>query len=386
MGFNAPIPAAVDRAELRIDDPIERAFTIPSEWYTDLEMQSFEREAVFASTWQLVGRADELAEPGSVVSSSAAGEPILLVRDEDRVLRAFYNVCRHRGGPVGPCSGSRSMLQCRYHGWTYRLDGSLRGVPRFNRAELFDKRDYGLVAVRLAEWEGLLFVNLGGRADPLEDHLAGILDRIHPMSLKGLRFHSRATYEVVCNWKVYVDNFLEGYHLPYVHPELCDILDLHAYRTELSPSYSLQVSPIDAASNPYHVERGEAFYFFVFPNIMLNLLPDRLQTNVVMPVGAGRCRVVFDYYYRDQESTAAKARIADDLAYSDRVQAEDIEICERVQEGLSSRSYDRGRFSAECEQGVYHFQRLLRTAYGKHAFSLDQSVIESKHADDPGSV
>jgi len=363
MNENGRIPAFLDLSDVQADDPIERAFTIPALWYTSAEAAEFEKEAVFASSWQLAAHADRVKEPGSVLETAAGGNPLLLVRDTDGALRAFYNVCRHRGGPIAPCPGSSTMLQCRYHGWTYRLDGSLRGVPRFNRAELFDKRDYGLVSARLERWQDFLFVNLNGAAPPLEEYFAGIVDRIQPTSIADLQFHSRVTYHVACNWKVYVDNFLEGYHLPYVHPELCDILDLHAYKTELAPYYSLQHSPIDAASNPYHVQRGDAFYFFVFPNLMLNILPDRLQVNLVEPRGPDRCQVHFDYYYRDVTSPAGKARIADDLDYSDRVQHEDIEICERVQEGLSSRSYHRGRFSVECEQGVYHFQRLLKAAY-----------------------
>ncbi len=367
MGVVDKIAGYISADELQVDEPIERATTIPASWYTAPESTHFEREAVFASSWQLVTRSDAVREPASVLTTRIAGKPLLVVRDEEGALRGFYNVCRHRGGPIDRCPGTQSMLQCRYHGWTYRLDGSLRGVPRFNRAELFDKRDYGLVPVRLGQWDQFLFVNVDGMAPPIEDHFLGIAERMPPGMLAGLRFHSSVTYDVACNWKVYVDNFLEGYHLPYVHPELCDILDLHAYKTELFGTYSLQHSPIDAATNPYHVERGDAYYFFVFPNLMLNILPDRLQTNLVLPNGHDRCSVVFDYYYRDLESQAAVARIADDLAYSDRVQDEDIEICERVQEGLASGGYDRGRFSVECEQGVYHFQQLLRSAYRAHA-------------------
>ena len=342
--------------------PIERAETIPADWYTETDILNLENAAVFGRSWQLVGREDEVAEPGSIKQTSVAGNPIIIVRDGEGTLRAFYSVCRHRGGPIRACPTATNMLQCRYHGWTYRLDGSLRGVPRFDRAELFDKTDYGLVPVLVGVWSGLLFVNLesGSECEPLETTMAGILERIAPIALEDLAFQTRVTYEVNSNWKVYVDNFLEGYHLPYVHPELCDILDLKAYRTETYERYSLQYSPIDAAQNPYHVDEGGAYYYFVFPNLMLNILPGRLQTNVVEPVGAGRCLVHFDYYYAPG---ASEERIKDDLEYSDRVQEEDIEICERVQEGLQSIAYDRGRFSVECEQGVWHFQTLLKQAF-----------------------
>ena len=169
-------------------------------------------------------------------------------------------------------------------------------------------------------------------------------------------------YSVACDWKVYVDNFLEGYHLPLVHPELCKTLDVSAYVTETFARHSLQHSPIRERGDGSVYGEGDAFYYFVFPNVMLNVLPGRLQTNVVVPDGPGRCRVLFDFFYGDVDSPEAQAQIAADLAFSDAVQQEDIEICERVQIGLASRGYDRGRFSVECEAGVHHFQALLKTA------------------------
>jgi choline monooxygenase len=259
-----------------------------------------------------------------------------------------------------PC-GHVTMLQCKYHGWTYRLDGSLRGVPRFGRSDLFDKRDYGLIPVALASWQGLLFVNLAGEAPPLEDVLAGIRERIGPLDPSRSAFHHRDVHEVACNWKAYVDNYLEGYHIPLVHPELCKVLDYRAYVTETFDHYSLQHSPLRADSGVYG--DGDAFYYFVFPNTMLNVLPGRVQVNSVVPAGAGACRVIFDYYYDDVTSADARRRIEDDVAFSNLVQAEDADICAHVQRGLSSRGYDRGRFSPECEEGVYHFQRLLKGAF-----------------------
>jgi len=347
--------------------PLAQAETIPSAWYTDGRVLAFEQQAVFLKTWQYAGHATQLPAPGDFITATVAANPVLLVRGDDHRVRAFYNVCRHRGGPLAmEACGHVTMLQCKYHGWTYRRDGTLRGVPRFDRTELFDKRDYGLVPVPLAEWQGLLFVNLDpGDGPSLETVLDGIAARIAPMQLDGLRFYRRVEYPVACNWKVYVDNYLEGYHIPLVHPELARVLDVRAYVTETAPYYSLQYSPFRDASgeNVYGVADGEAFYYFVFPNTMLNILPGRLQVNSVIPEGVDRCRVVFDSYYADTTSPEALRRIADDLNFSDRVQAEDAEICAHVQRGLQSRGYDRGRFSVECEEGVYHFQTLLKAAF-----------------------
>jgi choline monooxygenase len=356
-------PPGLKAADLRVR-PLARAETIPSAWYTEPEFHALDRDAVFATTWQYVADAAQLAAPGDHVLGEVAGEPIMVVRGGDGELRAFYNVCRHRAGPLALRDGNADMLICKYHGWTYRLDGMLRGVPHFNRVELFDKRDYGLMPVQLALWEGLVFVSLARRPRPIETCLAGICERIAPTRLGALRFARRVDYEVHANWKVYVDNYLEGYHIPYVHPELMKLYaDYDSYVTEVSEWYSVQVGPLQDAASVYTAGGGEALYYQIFPNLMLNVVPGRLQSNVVIPLAADRCKVVFRYYYDDVTSAAAAQRIEADLAFSDTVQREDAEICARVQHGLGSRAYDRGRFSVRFEEGVYHFQRLLKRAY-----------------------
>jgi len=319
---------------------------------------------VFAATWQHVADVQQLAKPGDHVLADVAGEPIIVVRASDGELRAFYNVCRHRGGPLALKDGNADMLICKYHGWTYRLDGMLRGVPHFNLVELFDKRDYGLTPVQLGLWEGLVFVSLCERPKPLETHLSGIRERIAPTHVGSLTFARRVEYDVHANWKVYVDNYLEGYHIPYVHPELLQLYsDYESYRTEVSDWYSVQVGALQVERNVYTASGGEALYYHVFPNLMLNVVPGRLQSNVVVPVAPDRCKVIFRYYYDDVTSAAARERIEADVTFSDTVQREDAEICERVQRGLGSRAYDKGRFSVRFEEGVYHFQKLLKGAY-----------------------
>ncbi len=343
--------------------PIERAETIPASWYVDDRFHALDRETIFGQQWQYVSPASDLDAPGGYVQIDVAGNPVVIVRGKDDAIRGFYNVCRHRGGPLvmDEC-GQTNVLQCKYHGWTYLLDGSLRGVPKFDRAELFDQKDYGLIPVETAVWEDLLFVNLADDPPPLSDVLNGIRERIAPIELGVLQFVQRATYDIDCNWKVYVDNYLEGYHVPLVHPELCDVLSYRDYVTETYEHYSLQYSPLNKQrdNSPYGGTDGAAFYYFVFPNIMLNILPGRLQMNAVLPLAPDRTRVVFDYFY-DADTT--QSNIEDDIAFSDRVQQEDISICEHVQRGLQSKAYDRGRFSVEMEQGVYHFQRLLKRTY-----------------------
>lgn len=346
--------------------PLEQAETIPSSWYTDSRFHAFEQEAILLRSWQYACHESQMPNPGDFVTTTVAENPVVIVRGKDGVVRAFYNVCRHRGGPLAMEErGSGTMFKCKYHGWTYQLDGMLRGVPSFDRCELFDKKDYGLVPISVETWSGIIFASLADPPVPLGTLLHGIAERIAPMSLDKLKFYRRVNYDVECNWKVYVDNYLEGYHIPLVHPELCKVLDYNSYVTEIYPWYSLQYSPFRDAGddNAYGIGDGEAFYYFIFPNLMLNILPGRLQVNHVIPVSSNRCRVVFDYYYNDITTPEAVSRIEDDLAFSDTVQAEDIEICEHVQRGLASRGYDIGRFSPDCEEGVYHFQCLLKDIY-----------------------
>ena len=345
------------------EEVLARAETIPSSWYTDPLFHRLDAETVFRDTWQAVGHTGQVAAAGQHFTAEVAGDPVLVVRGADGVLRGFYNVCRHRGGPLATEAGCSKVLQCKYHGWTYGLDGSLRGVPQFDRVELFDRKDYGLIPVQVTEWNGLVLVNLHESPEPIGDLLAGIEERIAPLDLGALTFEHRVDYDLRCNWKVYVDNFLEGYHVPFVHPELCKLYDFQRYTTEVMDRYSLQWSPLTQEENVYSRGGGTAFYYYVFPSLMLNILPGRTQSNLIVPTGPNSCRVVFQYFYEDVTTAPARQRIADDIAFSHEVQLEDVRICEHVQRGLESRAYDRGRFSVQMEPAVHHFQRMLKARY-----------------------
>ncbi|HTK57064.1 MAG TPA: aromatic ring-hydroxylating dioxygenase subunit alpha [Gemmatimonadales bacterium] len=357
----------IDPADLEVT-PVTRSDTIPSGWYTDAAFHNVDRDAVFARTWQNVGAVDQVKEAGQFIVGRVADNPVIVVRGQEGELRAFYNVCKHRGGPLALCDGQAKSLRCQYHGWTYLLDGSLRGVPKMDRSELFDKKDFGLVPIAVDTWEGQVFVHLGKDPKPVAEHFDGITERIAPISIAGLKLAKRVDYEVACNWKVYVDNFLEGYHVPFVHPELVSLFEFSQYRTEVFKNYNLQRTPLDPATkSPYSGNGdggGQAFYYWVWPNFMLNILPGRLQTNVVEPLGHDRCRVVFRYFLPSVGDAAAVAKLEADHEYSDKIQEEDREICEQVQQGLGSRAYDKGRFSPEMEEGVWHFQSLIKGAYG----------------------
>ncbi len=354
------------------DLPLEHAATVPSLWYFDSEIYAAERRAVFAGTWQVVGRSEQVAEPGSFVTADVAGEPILAVRGSDGVLRAFFNVCRHRAAcVVNDASGRATRLRCRYHGWTFDLAGRLIGTPEFDGVADFRREDNGLVPVSVDTWGPLVFVHLSENPPPLAEFLAPMGDRAESMSLESLRFVERREYELRCNWKVFVDNYLDGgYHVNTVHLGLAGVLDYSQYRTEIAGNTALQTCPIQSTpssstvqsfncSTVSTVRTGTAYYWWVFPNFMLNAYAGVMDTNLVLPLGPDRCRVIFEFYFADTDAPAARQFIAESIAVAEQIQHEDVGICEEVQRGLASRSFTTGRFSVRREAAGYHFHRLL---------------------------
>src|SRR5215469_6056168 len=214
--------------------PLEYASTIPAGWYLDERLAKLERDRVFGRNWIAVGRADQVAGTGQFFTVEVAGEPLVVVRGSDGELRAFFNVCRHHAAAVMtvPC-GTAQHLRCPYHGWTYGLDGSLKGAPEFAGVCNFDRAANGLVPVRVAMWEQFVFVTLSEQAPPLRDFLGDLPEGAAPLGLSGLHFFERKTYALRCNWKVYVDNYLDGgYHVPHLHKGLNSVLDYKEYTIE----------------------------------------------------------------------------------------------------------------------------------------------------------
>ncbi|MBL0179671.1 MAG: Rieske 2Fe-2S domain-containing protein [Gemmatimonadetes bacterium] len=343
---------------------IRFAQTLPSRLYVDPTYLALEEEKIFGRTWQLVGRVADLAESGSFITAQIGDEAIVIVQDRG-TLRGFHNICLHRAGPVASGCGTRQTLQCRYHGWTYRLDGTLLRAPEMEGTEGFDPESMRLLPVQVATWGPLVFANLDLKAPPLDHFLEGIGERTARFQPEAMRFVMQKRWTVECNWKVYVDNYLEGYHLPAVHPGLYKELDYDAYRVEPHRYWSLQHAPLRAGHGPERIyvpngEGDDAQYYWCFPNVMLNIYQGQMQTNVVLPCGPDRCEVVFEWYAVDPPADAATdPKWTSLIAFSDEIQDEDIEICERVQQNLRSRVYDRGRYSALRENGVHHFHALL---------------------------
>lgn len=345
--------------------PIERAFTIPANWYFSSELYQLEQLQLFSGNWIYVGHRNQLKKTSSL-TLQIGKEPIIVFENKSGEIKAFINVCRHRGGPLCLRRGSKDVLQCQYHGWTYTSEGDLRGVPEFDRVELFDKSDFKLVELDVFEWSGLLFIRTQSDTfNDIKQTCAHIQSEIGSIDLSRFEFSERVSYPIHCNWKVYIDNYLEGYHIPHVHPELNKLLDYRTYRTKTAAFHSLQYSQFKEGDSIYGSGNADdqAFYYFLYPNCMLNILPSRLQVNIVEPVDEQHCIVHFDYFYDRAEYD--DARILADKNYSEFVQKEDEDICEQVQKGLQSQTYHQGRFSVKQEQGVYHFQSLLKQNYSK---------------------
>jgi len=360
-----------------VDSDIAQAWTLPSHLYTEPATFAGEKERIFARSWQIVGHRDQVANPGDYFTTELVGEPLVIVRDGGGKLRGFYNVCRHRAGPPAEGCGSRKLFRCGYHGWTYGLDGSLLGATEFEGVEGFRPEDFALVPVQVEEWFSFVFVNLnaaspGNDSRPLRESLGELPGQVEKFHFAGMKLFERRTYDMKCNWKTYVDNYLEGYHLPSVHPGLNRELDFNAYVVEPHAEYVRQFSPIRGAqpgdTTPRrYPETGADLttdYFWIFPNWMLNCYPDNVSLNIVLPVEAERSLAIFEWYLpeKDHSSSAAKASVE----FSDQIQVEDVGICERVQKNLRSRSYSSGRFSVKQEKGVHAFHRMYADAMKGH--------------------
>ncbi len=414
-----PSGAPFDLRTLAIDPDIRRARTLPAAFYIDPAAFASSRQSVFARSWQLVGDAASLARPGACVPATLLpgllDEPLLLTRPADGAdagraggdsrmatdvrftndarfagdqrfaahgIACLSNVCTHRGMLLCDAPRTGTQLQCRYHGRRFALDGRLLSAPEFDGAEDFPSPRDDLPRVALARWGPLLFASLDP-AVPFAEWIAPLQARLGWLPLDSARLHPERSrdYPVAAHWALYCDNFLEGFHIPYVHPALAGALDCGSYRTELFAHANLQVGIAQArAANALAAvvsrdarlgdgdvpvfdlprespDAGQAvagYYFWLFPNTMVNAYPWGLSLNIVKPVAPDRCVVSFLSYVWDESKLDRGAG-----AGLDRVEAEDESVVEAVQRGLRSRLYRGGRYSPSREACVHHFHRML---------------------------
>jgi choline monooxygenase len=349
----------------RPDTPLAEASTCPASWYVDPRMLDLEQRTTFARSWQLAGRLDQVREPGQYFTLELAGEPLLVVRGNDGVVRGFFNVCRHHAAAVmTEVAGCVKRLQCPYHGWTYGLDGTLKAAPAFEGVRNFDPEQHGLVPVTTTAWENWVFVRLEAEGPSIEEYLgADLVAQVRELQLQKLHWFDRKVYVFDCNWKVFVDNYLDGgYHVPYLHKGLGSVLDYNKYTIDNGRRHCLQSSPMvtrDAEAATGAVRKGDrAYYYWFYPNFMLNWYEGVMDTNLVYPRGTDQTEVIFDFWFADVSEAAREFNRAS-IEIANRVQDEDEGICRSVQRGLRSRAYDTGRLSVRREAGEQLFHQLL---------------------------
>ncbi len=341
-------------------------------------MLEAEQTLIFERTWQLIGHVGQLGATGSYITGRAGDQPVLVVRDEQGDLRAYRNVCRHRGSRLLSGSGQcRAALRCRYHGWTYRLDGTLIGVPEgLAFGEKLDKRRFGLIAARVEELCGLVFVNLDPEAAPLRELVGDLTQRLERYRIDALEPFAPATGTQPANWKVVADNYLEGYHIPIAHPGLMRMLDYRDYATELhdhwvwieaplrpKPSsnrleraYAQMVRPMDGlAPEDRHVWR----YAFIYPNTTIDLYPDQVNTWQMLPDGVARTSDTFGSYRMANADPRTRLVQWANQRLNSLVLGEDIDLVDNVQQGLRTRGYECGPLSRR-ETAVAWFADRIR--------------------------
>ena len=356
-----------------IENPIEEGWTLPAGWYADETVWTLERERIFGRTWQYAGRTEQVREPRSFFVSQAGPVPVVVVRDRERTLRGFVNVCRHRGHPVVSGEGCRETLQCPYHAWTYDLDGSLRRAPRAEREPGFDPTALSLRPVAVDTWGPFVFVNPDPQAAPLAEMLGGLPELVAEsgVDLGAVGFHSHHEWEIRSNWKVAMENFLECYHCPVAHPGFAKVIDVDpdAYLLTVAAGYSSQVGRVRESAlsgngkAPYD-PRGavtQAQYHFIWPNTTISIEagPMNIAIERWIPTGLRTTAEVTDYFFgRDVNDTEAK----DVIDFGTQVGEEDLVLCESVQTGLDSRAIPQGRLMRESEQLIHDFQKKVVAA------------------------
>lgn len=369
--------------------PVELASTLLPEAYREDDFFAVEQERLFARSWVAVGLAAKVRGTGDVITAEVAGQPVVVTRDRSGALRAFYNVCRHRGAQLVEADCHLARFRCPYHSWAYALDGTCIGTPLFEGSDIpddqrplfdvdgarnFDRADYGLLPVAVAQWAHLLFVNLDPAAAPLEQWLGDLPQRLAGYRLGEQEPVREASYEIAANWKLVAENFMEYYHLPWVHPELVKVSrveDHHRFQGHgmytgmcTSPISTDDASGWTALRPVPGLSADDAVsgrFVWVFPNVAVAVVPNHVFTIVVTPTGARSCteNVSVAVHPSSLDAVGAASTLDRMAAFWDEVNREDIAIVERVQRGLAARAYPGGRMCYRFEEPLHRFQNMV---------------------------
>ena len=330
--------------------------SLSADWYTDNKFLKKERNQIFLKSWLLIGSESQISNPGDCFFHSIVDQPIVCIRQEDSSIKTFFNICRHRAGSFKNEQGKNNLLVCKYHGWTYAINGELKSPRGFNKSDTALK-ELCLENINTKIWKGLIFINFSDKPRSFAATFNTVQKLLSPYKLENFTFERRVSYVIKSNWKVYLDNFLEGLHIPIVHPELNNIMDYKSYNTKLYKNFSVQSGKLDEPKSPYSQSSNNiAYYFTIYPNILFNIAPRRFQTNIILPLNEKECVVHFDYFF----DSICEEEILKDINFSDEIQKEDILICEEVQKDLLSIGFQKGIISDKYETGVKHFQDYIR--------------------------
>lgn len=348
--------ASTFQTDSTISHALEVGHTLPARWYSDDAVFQEEKRRILHRSWQYVGHVGQVAKLGDFITTRLGDIPVVIARDNDGSLRAFANVCRHRGSEVVlECAGNRKTLQCHYHGWTYNLDGTLRNAPRANEQTSFAKENLSLIPFAIETWGPMIFVKPGGPSGALRDvigDLPSLFDRAG-VDLARLRMYRQDVYEIASNWKIIIENFNECYHCPIAHPAFSEVINTDKYSADVDHEYySTYYGPLLRSR-----ENGVT-YATLWPTAMLALSsqPMAMQVLCVYPIDARHTRETIDYYFADD---AIEDEIREYRELSDIVQREDVVLCESVQRGLASGAIENGTLMLSRERGIQHFQRLV---------------------------
>jgi len=397
----APVPQAV----MRTLEPFGQSFTLPSEAYVSEEVFGWEKENFFEGSWTCVGRSLDLPHRGDRKAVKVGTEGVLLVRDEEDELRAFFNVCRHRGHELvatGVCDTAR-VIRCPYHAWVYGLDGGLKGAPHFGDRSDFDRADYPLQPVRVEEWHGWVFVNISGDAPSFADHVGNLGGFLAPYEPERLVSAVRHEYVIQSNWKIIVENYHECYHCPQIHPELCRVtppdsgynvhpdgawaggtMELMDFADTMSLTGESLGTPLRGLNAE---QRRQVLYFGYFPNLLLSPHPDYLMTHRIEPLGSASSLIECEWLFPPEEVEREGFDPSYASEFWDITNKEDWGACEAVQRGVSSRGYKQGPLAPD-EDAVYDFITMIARGYVgqdmmKRPPAREDSVEAAEAAKDP---
>ncbi len=332
--------------------------SLDADWYHRADIFERERRAVFAREWQFIGALSALAKSGDYIATEIVGWRVFVLRDRHGELRGFHNLCRHRAGYfLEDGQGHCDVLRCKYHGWVYDTQGRLRATPGFGETSWFDKADYPLQAVKVATWRNLVFVNLDLECRPLESCLGDLPELTAPYAMESFTCLGQAEFDISCNWKTYTDNFVEGYHIPSIHPGLNAAIDFERFEAYHRENVVVMKAPQREGS----IYGG--VWLWAYPNMTLSIYPDGMNTSRILPVDRQKSRLIYHFYFRDTAPAESEAR-ARTIETNCAIVREDFGICEIAQRNLEAGTHSRGPLSPKQEEGVRYFHDRLRGSLG----------------------